>query len=68
MARTKTQKALMKAQRTGTRCPEQNRRTNGDYGAVSQHVRIMPGKREKLNKIRQKERVSWDNAPFACPA
>lgn len=68
MARTKTQKALRRAERTGTWCAENNRRTAADYGAISQHLRITPGKREKLNKVKHKERIYQDGAPFALYA
>ncbi|AIQ52436.1 hypothetical protein [Paenibacillus sp. FSL R7-0331] len=64
MARTKTQKALRQAERTGTWCAEKNRRAASDYGAISQHVRVIPDKREKLNKIKHKERIFQDGAPF----
>lgn len=65
MARTKTQKALRKAERTGTWCAENNRRTAADYGAISQHVRVTPDKRAKLNKVKHQERIFQDSAPFA---
>ncbi|WNS45645.1 hypothetical protein [Paenibacillus sp. MMS20-IR301] len=65
MARTRTQKVLLQAERSGTWCAERNRRVNGDYGAISQHVRKTPGKREQLNKIKHKERIFQDGAPFA---
>ncbi|UQZ36428.1 hypothetical protein C2I18_24580 [Paenibacillus sp. PK3_47] len=64
MARTKTQKALQKAERSGTWCAAMNRRSNEDYGAISQHVRITPGKVQKLNKVKHKERIFQDGAPF----
>jgi len=68
MARTQTQKALRKAQRTGTWCPEQSRRVNGDYGALSQHVRVMPSKQEKQNKVKHKKRIIQDGgASFYMP-
>ncbi|XMB25276.1 hypothetical protein PaeBR_15515 [Paenibacillus sp. BR2-3] len=64
MARTKTQKALLKAERSGAWCSANNRRTNGDYGAISQHVRVTPSKQQQMNKIKHKERISTDGAPF----
>lgn len=64
MARTKTKKALLQAKRSGTWCPANNRRTNEEYGAISQHVRIMPTKQQQLNKMKHKERISMDGAPF----
>ncbi|WP_313638337.1 hypothetical protein MHH52_11945 [Paenibacillus sp. FSL K6-0276] len=64
MARTKTQKALLKAERSGTWCAAQSRRSNGDYGAISQHVRLTPSKQEQLNKSKHKERIFQDDAPF----
>lgn len=64
MARTKTQKALRKAERLGTWCAEQSRRTNHQYGAISQHVRITSNKREQLNKNKHKEQIFRDDAPF----
>lgn len=67
MARTRTQKALRKAERTGTWCAERNRRINGDYGSISQHERVTPGKRQQLNKVKHKERIFQDGAPFAYP-
>ncbi|MNI30302.1 hypothetical protein D3C73_841440 [compost metagenome] len=67
MARTKTQKALLKAERSGTWCAERNRRLNDHYGAISQHVRVTPSKQQKLNKVKHKERIFQDGAPFACP-
>ncbi len=66
MARTKTQKALLQAERSGTWCAERNRRKNDQYGTISQHVRVTPSKREKLNKVKHKERIFQDGAPFAC--
>src|SRR5690606_6360149 len=39
MARTKTQKALRKAERSGTWSFAHERKTNVDYAAMSQHVR-----------------------------
>ncbi|MNW58038.1 hypothetical protein D3C74_358790 [compost metagenome] len=64
MARTKTQKALLKAERSGTWCAERNRRLNDHYGAISQHVRVNPSKQQKLNKVKHKERIFQDSAPF----
>ncbi|MDQ0195596.1 hypothetical protein J2T20_003988 [Paenibacillus wynnii] len=64
MARTKTKKVLLKAERSGTWCSANNRRSNGDYGAISQHVRITPSKKQQLNKIKHKERITYDGAPF----
>lgn len=66
MARTRTQKALLKAERSGTWCAERNRRMNQDYGTISQHVRMTPGKRQQLNKVKHKERIYNDGAPFVC--
>lgn len=64
MARTKTKKVLLKAERAGTWCSANNRRSNVDYGAISQHVRITPSKQQQLNKIKHKERITNDGAPF----
>ncbi|MDH6426921.1 hypothetical protein BSK62_08285 [Paenibacillus odorifer] len=64
MARTKTQKALRKAERSGTWCAAQSRRLNSDYGAISQHVRLTPSKQEQLNKNRYKGQIFQDDAPF----
>ncbi|OKP95939.1 hypothetical protein [Paenibacillus sp. P46E] len=66
MARTKTQKALLRAERSGTWCAERNRRQNDQYGVISQHVRVTPSKQQKLNKVKHKERIFQDGAPFAC--
>jgi len=66
MARTKTKKVLLKAERSGAWCSANNRRSNTDYGALSQHVRIMPSKQQQLNKIKHKERITNDGAPFLC--
>lgn len=66
MARTKTQKALLKAERSGMWSEVNKRRINEDYGAISQHVRVTPSKREQLNKIKHKERIFPDGAPFVC--
>lgn len=66
MARTKTQKALLRAERSGTWCAARNRRMNEDYSAISQHVRVTPGKQQQLNKVKHKERIFRDDAPFAC--
>ncbi|PYE49612.1 hypothetical protein DFQ00_105116 [Paenibacillus barcinonensis] len=60
MARTQTQKALRKAARSGQWCPEQSRRINGDYGALSQHVRLTPTKQEKLQKVKHKKQIIRD--------
>ncbi|MEK5396637.1 hypothetical protein CA600_01715 [Paenibacillus sp. VTT E-133280] len=64
MARTKTQKALLKAERSGIWCAAQSRRSNRDYSAISQHVRLMPSKQQQLNKNKYKERIFQDDAPF----
>lgn len=66
MARTRTQKALRKAERSGAWCAERNRRQNQDYAAISQHVRVTPGKQQQLNKIKHKERIFQDGAPYPC--
>lgn len=66
MARTKTQKALLQAERSGTWCAARNRRVNEDYSAISQHVRVASSKQQKLNKVKHKERIFRDDAPFAC--
>ncbi|APO47271.1 hypothetical protein BS614_26620 [Paenibacillus xylanexedens] len=60
MARTQTQKALRKAERSGQWCSKQSRRVNGDYGALSQHVRLMPTKQEKLQKVKHKKQIIQD--------
>lgn len=60
MARTQTQKALRKAERSGQWTPEQSRRVNGDYGALSQHVRLTPTKHEKLQKVKHKKQIIQD--------
>ncbi|GAB1156208.1 hypothetical protein YWY31_22330 [Paenibacillus illinoisensis] len=60
MARTQTQKALRRAERSGQYCPEQSRRVNENYGALSQHVRLMPTKQEKLQKVKHKKRIIQD--------
>ena len=67
MARTKTQKTLLKAERSGMWVAEKSRRTGRDYGAISQHVRITPSKQQKLNKVKHKERIFQDGAPFHLP-
>lgn len=67
MARTKTQKALLKAERSGTWVAEKNRRTGLDYSAISQHVRVTPSKQQKLHKVKHKERIFQDGAPFHLP-
>lgn len=64
MARTKTQKALRKAERSGTWCAAQSRRSNSDYGAISQHLRVTPSKKEQLNKNKHKEQIFHDDASF----
>jgi hypothetical protein len=64
MARTKTQKALQQAERAGTWCAANNRRSGEDYAAISQHVRITPSKKQQLNKVKHKERIFQDGAPF----
>ncbi|WP_150268385.1 hypothetical protein [Paenibacillus tepidiphilus] len=65
MARTSSQKALRKAERAGTWSPIMMRRVNEDYGAISQHVRVTPNKRQQLNKVKHKERFFHEDAPFA---
>ena len=60
MARTQTQKALRKAARSGQWTSEQSRRVNGDYGALSQHVRLTPTKQEKLQKVKHKKQIIQD--------
>ncbi|WP_232381111.1 hypothetical protein [Paenibacillus tianjinensis] len=67
MARTKTQKALQKAARSGTWVAEKNRRTGLDYSAISQHVRVTPSKQQKMHKVKHKERIFQDGAPFHLP-
>ncbi|MFF2907503.1 hypothetical protein [Paenibacillus sp. NPDC057934] len=64
MARTKTKKALLKAERAGIWSNVNQRRTNEDYSAISQHERVTPTKRQQLNKIKHKERIFHDGAPF----
>ncbi|EHB59645.1 hypothetical protein [Paenibacillus lactis] len=64
MARTKTQKALRKAERAGTWSAVMMRKTNEDFGALSQHVRVKPGRQEQLNKIKHKKRIGDDGAFF----
>ncbi|MDP4097998.1 hypothetical protein OIN60_14660 [Paenibacillus sp. P96] len=64
MARTKTQKAITKAERAGKRSFADNRRTNEQYGALSQHERTTPTKLEKLHKIKHKKRIGDDGAFF----
>lgn len=64
MARTQAKKAAQKAARAGRRSPDQNRKTNEQFGAISQHVRVRPGKRELLAKEKRKERIAYDDAPF----
>ncbi|MDP9701827.1 hypothetical protein J2T16_004783 [Paenibacillus intestini] len=60
MARTQTQKALRNAERSGQWTPEQSRRVNGNYGALSQHVRLTPTKNEKLQKVKHKKQIIQD--------
>lgn len=67
MARTQTQKDLRKAARSGGRSPADNRRLNEHYSAISQHVRVTPSKSQQLNKLKYKERIYMDDAPFSCP-
>ncbi|MFB5761841.1 hypothetical protein [Paenibacillus medicaginis] len=64
MARTKTQKAITQAERAGKRSFADNRKTNDQYGALSQHVRTTPTKLEKLHKIKHKKRIGDDGAFF----
>lgn len=64
MARTKTQKALRKAERAGLWSVVSMRKTNEDYGALSQHVRVKPTKQEQLNKIKHRKRIGDDGAFF----
>ncbi|SMF69788.1 hypothetical protein SAMN05661091_0609 [Paenibacillus uliginis N3/975] len=64
MARTKTQKAIRKADRAGSWCAVSIRKTNKDYGALSQHVRVKPTKQEQLQKIKHKKRIGDDGAFF----
>lgn len=64
MARTKTQKAIRKAERAGNWCAANLRKTNDDYGALSQHVRILPTKQEQLQKNKHKKRIGDDGAFF----
>jgi len=66
MARTKTQKALRKAERSGTWSFAHERKTNVDYAAMSQHVRVKPAKKEKLNKLKHSKRIGDDGAFFIC--
>lgn len=60
MARSKTQKAIRKAERQGAWCYAYNRRSNEDYSAVSQHVRLTPTKQQKLNKVKHRKRIGDD--------
>lgn len=62
MARTKTQKALRKAERAGIWSAVSMRKTNEDYGALSQHVRVKPTKQEQLNKVKHRKRIGDDGA------
>jgi hypothetical protein len=64
MARTQTQKTLRKAERAGIWCSSQSRKTNGDYGEISQHVRLKPTKQEQLQKIKHKKRIVQSDASF----
>lgn len=64
MARSQTQKAIRKAERAGGRSFTHDRRTNEDYGVMSQHVRILPSKQEKLQRIKHKKRIGDDGASF----
>lgn len=64
MARTKTQKAIRKAERAGSWCTANMRKTNEDYGAISQHVRVKPTKQEQLHKLKHKKRIGDDGAFF----
>ncbi|WP_025680689.1 hypothetical protein [Paenibacillus massiliensis] len=64
MARSQTQKAIRKAERAGRRSSAHDRRTNEDYGVISQHVRVLPGKQEKLQRIKHKKRIGDDGASF----
>lgn len=64
MARTKTQKAIRKANRAGNWCAANMRRTNDDFGSLSQHVRVMPTKQEQLHKNKHKKRIGDDGAFF----
>lgn len=64
MARTKTQKALRKAERAGMWCQASMRKTNKDYGELSQHVRVKPTKQEQLQKVKHKKRIGDDGAFF----
>ncbi|WP_411343368.1 hypothetical protein ACE3MZ_17245 [Paenibacillus sp. WLX1005] len=67
MARTTTQKAIRKAQRSGQLAPSLERKTNKAYAEMSQHTRIKPGKQEKLQKIKHKKRILRDDASFLLP-
>lgn len=64
MSRTRTQKKLLQAQRAGSWCAENNRRVNKHYSEISQHVRVTPSKQQQLNKVKHKERIFHDGAPF----
>ena len=64
MARTKTQKAIRKADRAGSWCAANMRKTNEDYSAVSQHVRVKPTKQGQLQKMKHKKRIGDDGAFF----
>ncbi len=64
MTRTRTQKAVRKAQRSGKLAPDFGRKTNDAYSAISQHTRITPNKHEKLQKLKHKKRSLRDDASF----
>ncbi|MFB5269820.1 hypothetical protein ACE41H_23995 [Paenibacillus enshidis] len=64
MARTKTQKAISQAERAGKRSFADNRKTNDQYGALSQHVRTTTTRLEKLHKLKHKKRIGDDGAFF----
>ena len=64
MARSKTQKAIRKAERQGAWCYAFNRRSNEDYSAVSQHVRVTPTKQQQLNKVKHRKRIGDDALIF----
>ncbi len=64
MTRTKTQKAVRKAQRSGNLTPDFGRKMNETYAAISQHTRIKPGKQEKLQKLKHKKHILRDDASF----
>lgn len=64
MARTKTQKTIRKADRAGSWCAANMRKTNEDYSALSQHVRMKPTKQGQLQKMKHKKRIGDDGAFF----